>query len=62
MKKLWKVTVNNWGWNAPKTLYFATKEEAQKMAKTYPAHDDIEYAGNFSDKKADRLLGNSEEK
>lgn len=50
--KLWKVTVNNWGWNKPCTLYFTSKNEAEEARCHYPAADDVEYAGNFSDVNA----------
>lgn len=57
MKKLWKVTVNQWGWDRPKTLYAESREDAEKTAEKYPASDPVEYAGVFNDLKADFLLG-----
>lgn len=56
MKKLYKVTVNNYGWSSAKTLYFATKEEAQAAYEKYPAADQVQYAGNFSDSRAAELV------
>lgn len=54
--KLWKVTVNNFGWNSAKTLYAESKEAAASLAAKYPAADRISYAGNFSDAKAKVML------
>lgn len=54
--KLWKTTVNNWGWDAPKTLYFASREDAEKAYRRYPAADRVEYAGNYTQENADRLI------
>lgn len=48
MKKLYKVTVNNYGWDSARTLYFETKEEAQAAYEKYPAADRVQYAGRFS--------------
>ena len=55
LKKLYKVTVNNYGWDAPKILYFYTKEEAQAAHDKYPAADTVQYAGRFAAKRADEL-------
>ena len=55
--KLWKVTVNNWGWDNPRTIYTKSRAEAAKIAEKYPAADKIEYAGNFTDENAERLAG-----
>lgn len=55
MKKLWKVTVNNWGWDAPKTKYFESRKDAEECAKQYPASDRVLYAGMFTDQNADVL-------
>lgn len=54
--KLWKVTVNNWGWSNARTYYFKGKAEAKKFSSKYPASDGVEYAGNFTEKNAKRLL------
>lgn len=59
--KLWKVTVNNWGWDNPRTYYFKAKDEAQEFSNKYPASDGVEYAGNFTDKNAKRLLCEDED-
>ena len=56
--KLWKVTVNNWGWDAPKTLYFKNREDAAAAHDKYPAADNVEYAGMFSADHAEKLCGN----
>ena len=56
MKKLWKVKVNNWGWAGPRVLYAESREEAKAMAKKYPASDNVQYAGNFTDVRALDLL------
>lgn len=50
--KLWKVTVNNWGWDRPRTLYFRDKETAAIFADRFPAADPVIYAGNYSDDAA----------
>ena len=57
MTNLWKVTVNNWGWDRPMTYHFRTRKEAQEASNRYPASDGVEYAGNFTDMNAKRLLG-----
>ena len=41
MKKLYKVTVNNYGWDSTRTLYFETKEEEQAAYEKYPAADRV---------------------
>ena len=56
MTKLWKVTVNNWGWDEPGTFYFKSKEEANKFRQKFPAYNPIKYAGLYPDKKATLLL------
>lgn len=30
MKKLWKVTVNEFGWRSPKTFYFESYKDARE--------------------------------
>jgi hypothetical protein len=55
MKKLYKVTVNNFGWDSTKTLYFETKEAAQAAYEKYPAADRVQYAGRFSATRAAEL-------
>lgn len=55
MKKLYKVTVNNYGWDSARTLYFETKEEAQAAYEKYPAADRVQYAGRFSATRAAEL-------
>lgn len=57
MKKLWRVTVNNWGWDQPRTIYAESRAEAEKIGSKYPASDRVEYAGNYTDENAERLLG-----
>lgn len=57
--KLWKVTVNQWGWDSPKTYYAKSREEAEKIGSKYPASDAVKYAGNYSDEKAEWLLSDS---
>lgn len=57
MKKLWKVSVNNWGWDRPRTKYFESRDEAEKYADKFPASDNVEYAGRFTDANADILTG-----
>lgn len=54
--KLWKVTVNNWGWDQAQTLYAKSREEAQQIHDEYPAADDVQYAGNFREEKARELI------
>lgn len=56
--KLWKVTVNNWGWDTPRTYYFQTREEAQQAYDSAPAADPVQYAGLFTEENAQRLCGN----
>ena len=55
MKKLYKVTVNNFGWDSTKTLYFETKEDAQAAYEKYPAADRVQYAGRFTEARAAEL-------
>lgn len=55
MKKLYKVTVNNYGWDSARTLYFETKEAAQAAYEKYPAADRVQYAGRFSATRAAEL-------
>ena len=57
MKKLWKVTVNDLGWDHPQTEYFETKEEAEAYADKFPASDKVKYAGRFTDRNADIITG-----
>ena len=57
MKKLYKVTVNNWGWDAARTLYFEDRDAAEAAHKAHPASDGVRYAGRFSDARADLLTG-----
>lgn len=39
--KMWKGTVHNWGWDAPRSFYFPTKEEAEAFCDRYPAADKV---------------------
>ena len=55
MKKLWKVTVNRFGWNYPKTFYVNSRENAEKLSENYDCADPVLYAGNFTDDKAAEL-------
>lgn len=55
MTKLWKVTVNNWGWDQAKVLYFESRQEAEQAYTAYPAADPVKYAGNFTDEHAEQL-------
>lgn len=57
---LWKVTVNNWGWDRPKTIYATSRQEAEEIRSKYPAADSVEYAGKFTHENAMRLLGKEE--
>ncbi len=54
--KLWKVTVNAFGWDRAKTLYFTDKDAACKAADRFPASDPVVYAGNCSDAAASAKL------
>lgn len=56
MTKLWKTTVNSYGWNNTATLYATSREEAEKIYNSFHAADPVEYAGNFADEKAKELL------
>lgn len=56
MTKLWSVTVNDWGWDQPKTIYAPSREEAERAAARFECSDPVEYAGNFSDRNAAVLL------
>ena len=56
MKKLWKVRVNQWGWDSPKTYYAESREAAAAIGEKFPASDNVEYAGNFTDAQAAWLL------
>ena len=35
MKKLWKVTVNEFGWRSPKTFYFESYKEVPPLILLY---------------------------
>lgn len=52
MTKLWKLVVNDWGWDEPKTLYFYSRIDAEKAVENYSASDGVRYAGRFNDLKA----------
>ena len=52
MKKMWKVTVNGWGWDMPMTYFAESREEAQRVSEKHPASDGVEYAGRFTDENA----------
>ena len=41
MKKMWKVTVNGWGWDMPMTYFAESREEAQRVSEKHPASDGI---------------------
>lgn len=56
MKKLWKVTVNSWGWSSPKAYYAESREAAQIIGSQYPASDPVRYAGSYTESKAQALL------
>lgn len=56
MVKLWKVKVNNWGWDYPATIYTKSREDAEKESEKYPVSDRVEYAGMFTEEKAKRML------
>lgn len=58
MTKLYKVTVNNWGRSAPKTIYTTSKEAAEKIASQYPASDPVQYAGRYADDNAKKSSHN----
>ena len=57
MVKLWKVTVNNWGWDNPRTYYAVSREEAEKIRSKFPAADPVQYAGRWTEENAKNLLG-----
>lgn len=61
MKKLWKVTVNGFGWRSPETLYFESYEDAREAWAEHTAADDVEYAGRFTDEHAAFLLAGFED-
>ena len=50
--KLWKVTVNAWGWDQPRILYFRDKSVASIFAARFPASDPVVYAGKYTEAKA----------
>ena len=54
--KLWKVRVNNFGWNSTRTFFAASRKACEEIANKFPASDDVEYAGNFSEANAEELL------
>ena len=61
MKKLYKVTVNNYGWDSARTMYFETKEDARAAYEKYPAADRVQYAGRFSESRAAELTRSEED-
>ena len=56
MTKLWKVKENDWGRDYPLTIYAESREEALQKASKYPAHDNPEYAGRYSEENAKKLM------
>lgn len=54
--KLWKVTVNNIGWNCPQTFYAESRIACEEIARKFPASDPVKYAGNFRKENAEELL------
>ena len=52
MKKLWKCAVRQWSWDGYGIIYPESREECERKARHYPARDDTEYAGNFTDEHA----------
>ncbi len=56
MTKLWSVTVNGIGMERPETIFAPSRAEAEKVAARYECSDDVEYAGNFSDRNAAERL------
>ena len=56
MKKLWKVTVNNWGWDSPRTYYCESRNDCLKIYRRFPAADPIKYAGMFTEGNANELV------
>jgi hypothetical protein len=57
MIKLWKATVNNWGWDSSRTFFFKSHEVAQECVIQYPASDPVQYAGAFNPINAAYFLG-----
>lgn len=56
MIKLWKCRVNNWQWDYPRTIYATSREEAEQERNKYPACDEVQYAGRFTEKNAKKKL------
>ena len=56
MKKLWKCAVRQWSWDGYGIVYAESRAECERKARHYPARDDTEYAGNFTDEHAFELL------
>ena len=61
MKKLWKVTVNNWGWDRPRTYFTESKKDAVTIYRKFPAADPVCYAGMYTDKNAEAMTEASKE-
>ena len=59
MKKLWKCAVRQWSWDGYGVIYAESREACERKARHYPARDDTEYAGNFTDEHALELLRES---
>lgn len=56
MKKLWKVTVRDFGCRSSKTLFFDSHDSALRVWADYPVADPVKYAGRFTDDHAAFLL------
>lgn len=54
--KLWKTTVNGWGWDRPLDIYGPSRDAVIKKAEKYPAWDRVQYAGAFTPERAALIL------
>lgn len=57
MVKLWRIRVNNWGWDNPRTYYAESREKAEEIGNKFPAADAVQYAGRFTEENAKILMG-----
>ncbi len=53
--KLWTATVNQFGWDRPRTTYHTSKAAAEEQLAKYPAGE-VSYAGMFGAAKAEYLI------
>lgn len=49
--KLWSITLYNYFGNLMQTVYYTTKQEAEKHRAVHEHYSKVDYAGNFTRKE-----------